>query len=61
MQSGVTEFRPEADCLLLVATYGEADTHYKILVRSFRPIAAIHRTTAERRDLTHLGNATGNR
>lgn len=43
---------PEADCLLLVATYGEADTHYKILVCSFRPIAAVHRTTAERRDLT---------
>ena len=43
---------PEADCLLLVATYGEAETHHKILVRSFRPIAAVHRTTAERRDLT---------
>src|SRR5579872_3719635 len=27
---------PEADGLLLAATHGEADTHYKILVRSFR-------------------------
>ena len=43
---------PEADCLLLIATFGEADTHYQIWVGSFRPVAGLHRTNAERRDLT---------
>ena len=32
---------PEADCLLQIATYGEADTHYQIWVGSFRRIAAV--------------------
>jgi hypothetical protein len=27
---------PKADCLLQIATYGEADTHYQIWVGSFR-------------------------
>jgi DNA-binding transcriptional LysR family regulator len=29
---------PQADCLLLVATYGEADTHYQIWVGSCDPL-----------------------
>jgi Thiolase, N-terminal domain len=35
--------------------YGEADTHYEIWVGRLRPIAAVPRMTAERRDLTHSG------
>jgi hypothetical protein len=46
---------PEAECLLLVARYGKADTHYQIWVGTFRPVAAVSRTIAERRDLTRSG------
>jgi hypothetical protein len=43
--------RSDADCLLLVATYGEADTHYQFWFGILPTIAAVHRMIAERPDL----------